>query len=175
LLNAAKKFEINLVKHNINSIVKSFVYTAKNSLVKNIKINLIQDENKEYNIKCDATHIELVLLNLVLNSQDAMPKGGIIDISIFPIQHEVEIVNVYDWIETTNFVCISVRDNGDGITKEVVNSIFEPFFTTKPPGKGTGLGLSSSFDIVKSHGGFIDVKSTLGVGSEFFVYIPLSE
>ncbi len=175
LLSAAKKFEIRLLKHNINTIVKSFVNTSRNSLSTEIEIIFTQNSNEDYIVRCDAAHIELVLLNLVLNSQDAMPDGGLIEISVYPKKLEEDIESVYDWIETTEFVCISVKDNGDGIARGTVNSIFEPFFTTKAPGKGTGLGLSSSFDIIKSHGGFIDVKSTLGKGSEFFVYIPLSE
>jgi len=174
LLSAAKKFEISLLKHNINSIVKSFVNTSRNSLSPDIEILFTQNNNEDYIVRCDAAHIELVLLNLVLNSQDAMPNGGVIEISVYPKLFGEEIATVYEWIETTKFVCISVKDRGEGIDKETVNSIFEPFFTTKAPGKGTGLGLSSSFDIIKSHGGFIDVKSTLGKGSEFFVYIPLS-
>lgn len=174
-MSAAKKFEISLLKHNISNIVKSFVDTAGNSLGASIEIIFNQKEDEDFIVKCDATHIELVLLNLVLNSQDAMPDGGIIEIFFNNVTLNEEIENVYDWIETTKFVCITVKDNGNGITKEVVDSIFEPFFTTKAPGKGTGLGLSSSFDIIKAHGGFIDVKSTLGKGSEFFVYIPLSE
>ena len=103
-----------------------------------------------------------------------MPNGGVIEISVYPKLFGEEIATVYEWIETTKFVCISVKDRGEGISKEHLNKVMEPFFTTKAPGKGTGLGLSSSFDIIKSHGGFIDVKSTLGKGSEFFVYIPLS-
>jgi len=174
LLNAAKRFEISLLQHNLNTIVKSFVNTSRNSLSPDIEVIFTQKNNEDYIVRCDAAHIELVLLNLVLNSQDAMPKGGVIEISIYPKLFDEEIKNIYDWIETTKFVCILVKDKGEGIDKETVNSIFEPFFTTKAPGKGTGLGLSSSFDIIKSHGGFIDVKSTLGKGAEFFVYIPLS-
>lgn len=175
LLNTAKRFEISLLKHNINTIVKSFVNTSRNSLPPEIEIIFTQNSNEDYIVRCDAAHIELVLLNLVLNSQDAMPLGGEIEISVYPKKFEEEFASVYEWIETTKFVCISVKDNGEGIASETVNSIFEPFFTTKAPGKGTGLGLSSSFDIIKSHGGFIDVKSTVGKGAEFFVYIPLAE
>jgi len=174
LLSAAKKFEVTLVKHNINSVLSSFINTAQNSLGEAIEIEFRPKPEVEY-VQCDATHIELVLLNLVLNSKDAMPGGGQIYISVEKVKLNDNVFHVYEWLKTTNFICIIVKDNGEGMSKEVVDSLFEPFFTTKSPGKGTGLGLSSSFDIIKSHGGFIDVKSEKGLGSEFFVYIPLSE
>jgi len=71
-------------------------------------------------------------------------------------------------------VRISVKDNGDGINKNIVDKIFQPFFTTKPTGSGTGLGLSLSYDIVKAHGGEISVESVEGVGTEFIIQIPTS-
>ncbi|MBN1397995.1 MAG: response regulator, partial [Bacteroidetes bacterium] len=73
------------------------------------------------------------------------------------------------------YVVLSVKDAGTGIPPEIINQIFDPFFTTKEPGKGTGLGLSSVLSIVKSHGGFIDVHSEVGKGSEFKVYLPAKE
>jgi signal transduction histidine kinase len=74
---------------------------------------------------------------------------------------------------TEGWVCVSVRDNGSGMSPEVLRRIFDPFYTTKPVGQGTGLGLSLSFSIVKKHGGRIEVESELGVGSCFKVWIPV--
>jgi signal transduction histidine kinase len=71
-----------------------------------------------------------------------------------------------------NTIQIIVEDNGDGIPQEVINKIFEPFFTTKPTGKGTGLGLSMSYDIIKTHGGTLDVKSKKGAYTKFKIVLP---
>jgi signal transduction histidine kinase len=69
-------------------------------------------------------------------------------------------------------VLISVKDNGNGIPKSVISKIFQPFFTTKPTGQGTGLGLSLSYDIVKAHGGKLDLKSDEGEGTTFTISLP---
>jgi signal transduction histidine kinase len=70
-------------------------------------------------------------------------------------------------------ILISVRDNGNGIPKNILDKIFQPFFTTKPTGQGTGLGLSLSYDIVKAHGGELKVETKEGEGSEFIIQIPV--
>ena len=73
-----------------------------------------------------------------------------------------------------NKVLISVRDNGPGIPKKILDKIFQPFFTTKPTGQGTGLGLSLSYDIVKAHGGELKVETKEGKGSEFIILLPIA-
>jgi signal transduction histidine kinase len=74
---------------------------------------------------------------------------------------------------TSEKVLVTVKDNGDGISSDVVGKIFQPFFTTKPTGQGTGLGLSLSYDIVKAHGGELKVETMEGEGSEFVVELPV--
>jgi signal transduction histidine kinase len=75
----------------------------------------------------------------------------------------------------TDCVCVRVRDDGSGIPPEHLPHVFEPFFTTKDVGQGTGLGLSVAYGIVREHRGWMDVRSTLGQGSEFAVYLPVTE
>jgi signal transduction histidine kinase len=75
--------------------------------------------------------------------------------------------------QSTNSLIISVKDNGNGIPKKVLDKIFQPFFTTKPAGQGTGLGLSLSYDIVKAHGGELKLESKEGEGSEFMIQLPI--
>ncbi len=125
-----------------------------------------------WSITGDPTQLHQVLLNLCLNARDAMPKGGKLSLHI----ENVVLDEVY---ASTNLearpgphVCLTVRDTGTGIPKEIQERIFDPFFTTKEPGKGTGLGLSTTLAIVKSHGGFIHFYSEPGKGSTFKVYIP---
>jgi signal transduction histidine kinase len=105
----------------------------------------------------DAQLIEQVLINLIQNAIQAMPKGGSLRLKV--IQKE-------DWVET------SVQDTGTGIKKENLSRIFDPFFTTKPAGEGTGLGLSVSYGIVAQHGGEILVDSKVGKGTTFTIRLP---
>ncbi len=118
----------------------------------------------------DATQLQQVLLNLCLNARDAMPNGGTLTISARNATlRQAELLD-HD-SSPGDFVVIEVRDTGTGISPNHVEQIFDPFFTTKGVGEGSGLGLSTSHAIVRSHGGFIQVETALGVGTVFRVYL----
>jgi CheY-like chemotaxis protein len=123
-------------------------------------------------VQADASMIEQILLNLAVNSRDAMPKGGqlIIKISAIEINH----TNFAKHSEGRpgRYVCLSAIDTGCGILPENVRRIFEPFFTTKEVGKGTGLGLATVYGIVKQHQGWIEVESAVDKGTTFEVFLP---
>jgi PAS domain S-box-containing protein len=120
----------------------------------------------------DTTQLHQVLLNLAVNARDAMPQGGTLTFHIRPVQVEAGL-NAYSGdIKPGLYVLLAVQDTGQGMSPEIRDRIFEPFFTTKPRGKGTGLGLPTVLGIVRSHGGFIDVVSEPGRGSEFRIYLP---
>lgn len=110
------------------------------------------------NVNVDAGQIEQVLMNLAVNSRDAMPKGGRLTIST-------------SW--SGQRVTLAVTDTGTGIAEDVLQHMFEPFFTTKEPGKGTGLGLATVFGIVKQSGGEVEVDSKPGAGTTFSVLLPI--
>jgi len=110
-------------------------------------------------IQADPGRLQQVLVNLMNNAIDAMPRGGCIAISIVSAEHEK--------------VAVNVSDTGSGISEEDQTRVFDPFFTTKPPGKGTGLGLAVSYGIVRDHGGEIRVSSSLGEGSTFSIVLPV--
>jgi CheY-like chemotaxis protein len=114
-------------------------------------------------------------MNLSINARDAMPNGGTLTIELQNITLSDHEAGLHLGAMPGKYVILSVKDTGTGIPLEIVNRIFDPFFTTKEPGKGTGLGLSSALSIVKSHGGFIDVISEIGKGTEFKVYLPANE
>jgi PAS domain S-box-containing protein len=123
-------------------------------------------------VEADASMMEQMLLNLAVNARDAMPKGGRLGIRI--TLTEVTDTHLHRRAEarTGNFVCVSVSDDGTGISPENLPRIFEPFFTTKEIGKGTGLGLATVYGVVKQHQGWIEVESEVGKGTTFNVYIP---
>jgi PAS domain S-box-containing protein len=126
-----------------------------------------------WTVEVDQGQIEQVLLNLFLNASQAMPGGGRIDIQTQNrVLEEAETQNSY--YIPGKYVRISVKDTGVGMDEKTKQRIFEPFFTTKEMGRGTGLGLASAYGIVKSHGGFIDVKSKIGHGSDFVIHLPVS-
>jgi two-component system cell cycle sensor histidine kinase/response regulator CckA len=123
-------------------------------------------------IQGDASMIEQVLLNLVVNSRDAMPDGGVLTIGIGVLE-----INSSDCIgraeaRVGKFVCLTVSDRGCGIPAQNLPHLFEPFFTTKEVGKGTGLGLATVYGIVKQHQGWIEVESRIHQGATFKVFFP---
>jgi PAS domain S-box-containing protein len=121
-------------------------------------------------IEADLTEIHQVLLNLCVNARDAMPQGGKLTISAENLH--IEKGFTVEKVASGPYVKISVADTGTGIPVDVLPRIFEPFFTTKEGDKGTGLGLATVCGIVKHHGGFMDVQTEVGKGTEFRVYLP---
>ncbi len=116
--------------------------------------------------------VEQVLLNLAVNARDAMPGGGEITISTASVSTDAAYLERVPQAKLGDFVGLRVRDQGTGIPPEVLPRIFEPFFTTKPEGSGTGLGLAMVYGIAQQHGGWIEVASEVGRGSEFTVWFP---
>ena len=124
-------------------------------------------------VEADEGQVEQVLLNLLVNSSQAMPKGGRIDIETENATHD-DIDNIGFAVKPGKYVCIRISDTGAGMNEETVKHIFEPFFTTKEMGRGTGLGLASSYGIIKGHGGYVTVHSSPGQGASFSVYLPVT-
>lgn len=119
----------------------------------------------------DPTQLQQILLNLCVNARDAMPGGGTLTIRATSEVVSPEFAAQQPRAEGGPHVLISVRDTGDGIEASDLERIFDPFFTTKELEHGTGLGLSSVLGIVESYGGFIQVESERGHGSEFKVWL----
>jgi len=126
-------------------------------------------------IKFDLSHIEQIIMNMVVNSCDAISGEGFITIETRNREITDESSALLHGVKPGKFVNFVISDSGAGIPAEIIKSIFDPYFTTKPIGKGSGLGLSMVFGAVKQHGGFIEVESELGRGSAFTVWIPAFE
>jgi CheY-like chemotaxis protein len=123
-------------------------------------------------VQADVGMLEQVLVNLVVNSRDAMPRGGQLIIGTELRSFDTAQTDKNRETRCGRFVALSVRDTGTGISAEHLPRIFEPFFTTKEVGKGTGLGLATVYGIVKQHDGWIDVTTEVGVGSTFTLFLP---
>jgi len=126
-------------------------------------------------LKADPSMLDQVVMNLVVNARDAMPRGGSLVIEAREGSLDASATRTQRDVVPGRHVCLRVSDTGNGIPPDVRDHVFEPFFTTKGPGKGTGLGLATVFGIVKQHGGWIRLDSEVGHGTTFRIYLPLAE
>jgi CheY-like chemotaxis protein len=157
---------------DINQLIDDGIKTIRRMVEENIEITASLKPDLPM-IQVDPSQITQVIMNLVVNARDAMPDGGKIEIRTEEVSVDEEYCKYYTWAKPGNYVAISVSDTGIGIPEDIRHRIFEPFFTTKEFGKGTGLGLAITYSIVKNHGGWINLYSEVGKGSEFKVYIPV--
>ncbi|MEJ2637897.1 MAG: ATP-binding protein, partial [Calditrichia bacterium] len=160
---------------NLGILVEDFINMFRRVLDRKIEINNELD-SELWNIKADVNQLEQVLMNLAVNSRDAMPSGGTLTFrakNILVRNGDGTPENPH--LDPGKYVCLEIEDTGNGIPREYMDKIFDPFFSSKTEGKGTGLGLSVVYGIVRGHKGIIDVKSIMGKGTTFLIYFPVSE
>ena len=157
----------------LDRLVKDLIKMLRRVIREDISLEC-QSENELPCVHADPGMIEQVLLNLVVNARDAMPRGGQMQIVTEKVSLDVARAQMNPQAQAGVHVCLSVSDTGTGIAPEHVKRIFEPFFTTKELGKGTGLGLATAYGIVKQHEGWIEVFSEVGRGTTFKVFFPVS-
>lgn len=175
LLAFARKGKYQSVTVNVHDLIEETIALLERSISKKIIINKNLNSVNPF-VKGDSTQLQNVILNLAVNSCDAMENGGELTISTDSTFLDDDFCKKSSYIiKPGMFLQITVEDEGHGISKDLQNRVFEPFFTTKEPGKGTGMGLSAAYGTIKNHNGAIDVKSELEKGTEITVYLPEAE
>ena len=159
---------------NLDSLLTNFEKMLRRLIREDIEVkrNLTPEL---WSVKADPEKIEQVIMNLVVNARDAMPKGGVLTIGTSNVELGIQEVNGFSDLKPGRYVSLTVTDTGTGMTAETKRRLFEPFFTTKPSGVGTGLGLSMVYGIVKQHGGEVSFYSELGLGTTFRIYWPATD
>lgn len=171
LLLFARKVETVFRQIDLNNEISNLKELLSSVIPKTIAIELSLTPDLR-RINADSMQIQQIIMNLILNARDALPRGGEIIIATRNINLPERKWQQKFWIENGQYVELVFSDSGPGINRENLEHIFEPFFTTKEMRQGTGLGLSVVYGIVKNHGGYIWCESAMGVGTSFHLYFP---
>jgi two-component system cell cycle sensor histidine kinase/response regulator CckA len=172
LLIFSRKQTVQLAVLDLNDVVKDLDQMLRRLVDENIELTIVPGIDIG-RVKADSGYVGQVLMNLVVNARDAMPKGGKLTIATNNAHLDENYARTHPGALAGDYVMFSVSDTGTGMTEQVKARLFEAFFTTKPKGKGTGLGLATCQTIVQQSGGQIDVHSELGKGTTFKIYFPL--
>jgi PAS domain S-box-containing protein len=156
---------------DVNSIVVGLDKLLRRLIDESIEMRTICGENLG-TVKADPAQIEQVVMNLVVNARDAMPRGGTLTVETTTVDLDAGYADEHVTVKPGKYVMLAVSDTGIGIDSEAQTHIFEPFYTTKGGGRGTGLGLSTVYGIVKQSGGYIWVYSEVNQGTTFKLYLP---
>ncbi|MDB6033476.1 MAG: sensor hybrid histidine kinase [Verrucomicrobiales bacterium] len=173
LLTYGRGVEGERVVFHPKQLVQEMGKIINETFAKNIEFAAVIPQDL-WPITGDTTQLHQVLMNLCVNARDAMPSGGKLTIEAQNVESDEHYAAMNPNAPAQAHVAIRVTDTGKGVPPEFMDQIFDPFFTTKELGKGTGLGLSTALGLVKSHGGFLTVRSSEGSGSTFEMILPAS-
>ncbi|MDJ0799849.1 MAG: PAS domain S-box protein [Calothrix sp. MO_167.B12] len=172
ILTFARGTEGKRILLQVGHLLKEVGKIAQQTFPKSIEIYTNVLTQNLWMVSADPTQLHQVFMNLVVNARDAMPNGGTLNISAENRYIDQTYARMHLDARVGNYIVVTISDTGVGIYPEIIERVFDPFFTTKEIGKGTGLGLSTVLGIVKNHGGFVQVMSQVGKGTQFQVYLP---
>jgi two-component system, cell cycle sensor histidine kinase and response regulator CckA len=171
LLTFSRRDVVRLQPVNVNQVVGGMEGMCRRLLMANI--DFVMKLDREVGpVVADVSHVEQLVMNLVVNAADAMPDGGSLVVETQAVELDEAFAHTHAGVQPGAYVMLAVTDTGIGMDAETIGKIFEPFFTTKPVGRGTGLGLATAYAIAKQLGGHIWVYSEVGQGAVFKVYLP---
>lgn len=178
LLTMARRGRYDMVPVDLNEAVESYLQSPDffNLKLKFPTVNVKTNMNKSIpKVHGSTPHLSKVIMNLILNAFDAMPHGGQLTIRT-ECKYVEKLIGGYDNIDRGKYIVLTTSDTGVGISEKDYKRLFEPFYTKKEMGKsGSGLGLAIVYGVIKDHNGYIDVKSKIGHGSDFIIYLPVVE
>ncbi|MFH1429224.1 MAG: response regulator [Candidatus Margulisiibacteriota bacterium] len=170
LLALSRKDNISLRPLNLGEVIHEASTLLDKSIKRNVHLILDIHEGLK-TAEVDAHQVEQAIINLGINADHAMPKGGKLEIEV----KNCALSKAMEEMPAGDYICIAVADSGQGIPEKLRLKIFEPFFTTKQEGIGTGMGLAMVYRMIKNHNGFIRFDSTVDKGTTFFLYFPASD
>jgi signal transduction histidine kinase/ActR/RegA family two-component response regulator len=171
LLAMSRSQELDLQALDLNVRLTELIQLAKRLLPETIRVDWIEAARLPL-VEGDASQLDQVFMNLLINARDAMPAGGRLSVETEQVLVSEAHTESHPWAKPGRYVLVTVTDTGVGMTREVLARVFEPFFTTKGPRAGTGLGLAVAYGIVRQHGGILSCYSEVSVGTSFKVYLP---
>ncbi|HZC78040.1 MAG TPA: ATP-binding protein, partial [Ktedonobacterales bacterium] len=172
LLGFSRHRALDLQPMSLTEFVREVVDSERRQLPANIEVQLVADEEGGV-VEADPGAVKEILLNLLSNARDAMPKGGTLHVEVRRARLDAADRPLHAWIEPGSYVSVALSDTGVGMNAQTAARVFEPFFTTKAAGVGTGLGMSMAYGLVKQHHGFIHLYSEVGQGTTAKVYLPV--
>jgi len=171
MLTFSRRLPLEKKSIDLEAQFPKWIHLCRRLVPPNVQVTEHIDATAGFMVYADATQLQQVLLNLVINARDAMPHGGRLNI-VFRAARTEDLARFADPEPKAAYALIEISDSGHGIPADMREKIFEPFFTTKERGKGTGLGLAVVQSIIRDHGGRIEVSSTEGKGSTFTLLLP---
>jgi CheY-like chemotaxis protein/nitrogen-specific signal transduction histidine kinase len=171
LLGFSRHRVLDLQPLILTEFVRDTLDILRRGLPANVEVQFEADEEGGV-VEADPAAVKQILLHLVTNARDAMPKGGTLHVEVRRARLGAADRPLHAWVEPGSYVSVALSDTGVGMDAQTLARVFEPFFTTKPVGVGTGLGMSMAYGLVKQHRGYLHTYSEVGQGTTAKVYLP---
>ncbi len=171
LLGFSRHRVLDLQPLILTEFVRDALDILRRGLPAGIEVQFVADHEGGV-VEADPAAVKQILLHLVTNARDAMPKGGTLHVEVRRARLGAADRPLHAWVEPGSYVSVALSDTGVGMDAQTLARVFEPFFTTKPVGVGTGLGMSMAYGLVKQHRGYLHIYSEVGQGTTAKVYFP---